>query len=71
MDFTTIVAERFHLSPFAVLQEDKDSVIMLINYYVEKGDEEQTNMKINPEKKHGAKPERIQVNDKTASGGWF
>lgn len=55
------------MSPFAVLQEDKDHVIMLINYFTEKGQDEK------PQPKHtnvkGA--ERIRVNDKTATGGWW
>ena len=39
MDFTIEVCKAFGLSPFDVLQKDKDHVIMLINYFVEKGQE--------------------------------
>lgn len=73
MDFTIHVSQSFGLSPFEVLKQDKDDVIMLINYYVEKGD-----MNNEPEtyantRKHTQthNNERIRVNDKTATGGWF
>lgn len=38
MDFTVEVGKTFNLSPFNVLQQDKDDVIMLINYFIEKGE---------------------------------
>jgi hypothetical protein len=41
MDFTYTLAVQLGLSPFAVLDQDKDRVIMLINYFIEKGDKEQ------------------------------
>ena len=39
---------------------------MLINYYIEKGNEPEK-----PEKRTKKKPERIRVNDSTATGGWY
>lgn len=41
MDFTYTLAMQTGLSPFDVLAQDKDRVIMLINYFIEKGDKEQ------------------------------
>lgn len=43
-----------------------EEVIMLINYYIEKGSEN-----ISKSSRVKAKDERIRVNDKTASGGWY
>lgn len=40
MDFTYTLATQTGLSPFDVLAQDKDRVIMLINYFIEKGDRE-------------------------------
>lgn len=37
MDFTYTLSVQHNLSPFAIMEEDKDRVIMLINYFVEKG----------------------------------
>lgn len=41
MDFTYTLAVQLGLSPFSVMEQDKDRVIMLINYFIEKGDKEQ------------------------------
>jgi hypothetical protein len=40
MDFTYVLSVQHNLSPFAILNEDKDRVIMLINYFIEKGSKE-------------------------------
>lgn len=74
MDFTVEMAKTFNLSPFSVLEQDKDHVIMLINYFIEKGqndpqEQEQTHKTEN--KRARAQNGRIRVNDKTATGGWF
>lgn len=37
MDFTLELCKAYNLSPFVVMKQDKDEVIMLINYFVEKG----------------------------------
>ncbi len=68
MDFTVEVAKAFNLSPFDVLHQDKDDVIMMINYFIEKGDVEESEP---VERRTFGKEERIRVNDKTATGGWF
>ena len=70
MDFTFELAKSFNVLPFEIFKQDKDEVIMLINYLIEKGEtvDEQ------PQIKHENKPksqQRIRVNDKTATGGWW
>lgn len=42
MDFTYTLSVQNNLSPFTILDEDKDRVIMLINYFIEKGGKEET-----------------------------
>lgn len=56
------------MTPFQLFRERTDEVIMLINYYIEKGDSaEYTAPKVGKPKGE----QRIRVNDRTASGGWF
>lgn len=69
MDFTVELAKSFNLSPFTILDEEKDKVIMLINYFVEKSDTEEPASI--PAKKTYDEPEKIKVTDATASGGWW
>lgn len=72
MDFTVEVSKTFNLSPFDVMRQEKDDVIMLINYFIQKGERTDTESKTETVKKrNGKKVERVRVNDKTASGGWF
>ena len=56
------------MTPFELFAQDTDEVIMLINYYIEKGNDTDTPTS-KPEKGRGE--QRIRVNDKTATGGWF
>lgn len=37
MDFTYTLSVQNNLSPFVIMDQDKDRVIMLINYFIEKG----------------------------------
>ena len=55
------------MTPFDLFAQDTEEVIMLLNYYIEKGNHPE-NGTVKAEK-HGE--ERIRVNDKTATGGWF
>lgn len=65
MDFTFELSKSLNISPFSIMKEDKDEVIMLMNYFIEKGEEQ-------PESKSvKSKNERVRVNDDTATGGWF
>lgn len=71
MEFTNEVSSKYNVLPFEILKQDKDEVIMLINYYVEKADNT-PQKQIKEEKKtieHGNI--RVRVNDKTATGGWY
>lgn len=53
---------------FDVMQQDTDEVIMLLNYYIVRGKDQEE--KTAP-KRGGKSEERIRVNDKTATGGWY
>lgn len=53
MDFTVELSKTFGLSPFSILQQDKDDVIMLINYFVEKGTGEEKKEENKPMKNDG------------------
>lgn len=64
---------NLNCSPFEIFDQDMDEVILLINFYLELGESSdyQNNKKNHvPNMKYG-KNERIRVNDKTATGGWF
>lgn len=68
MDFTAEVGKIYNVTPFEVLKQDKDEVIMLINYMVEKAEDWQQQNAESVSKKDNTK---IKVNDKTATGGWW
>ena len=55
------------MTPFELFDQDTDEVIMVINYYIEKGNGEST------KSQNGdfERDKRIRVNDKTATGGWY
>lgn len=57
------------MTPFALFKEDTDEVIMLINYYIEKGNDDTEDATSRSVKPQGE--QRIRVNDRTATGGWF
>ena len=42
MDFTFELSKMFNVLPFEILKQDKDEVIMLINYMSEKGEAKTT-----------------------------
>lgn len=69
MSLTNTIAKEYSVSPFEILKQDSDEVIMLINYILESREEKNTSKK--PADKSNKKEKRIRVNDKTASGGWF
>ena len=54
---------------FDIFNKDMDDVIMLINYYIERGEDKET--KVPQKSGSGKREERIRVNDKTATGGWY
>lgn len=40
MDFSCELCKLYQVSPFEIMKQDKDEIIMLINYYIEKGQSE-------------------------------
>ena len=40
MDFTVELSKVYNVTPFEIFKQDKDNVIMLINYFIEKGQTE-------------------------------
>lgn len=55
------------MTPFELFKQDADEVIEVINYYIEKGDGKEAT----PQKSGAKREERIRVNDKTATNGWY
>lgn len=69
MDFTAELSKGYGVTPFEVMKQDKDCVIMLINYMAEKADTLPTQSTAAPNK---PKSETyIKVNNRTATGGWW
>lgn len=66
MELTFAIAESLKMTPFDVLNQDAENVILTINYMAEVGIEDNKNE--NNDKK---KVERIKVNSATATGGWW
>jgi hypothetical protein len=64
METTFTLARNFSVTPFAIFEQDCDEVISVINHYIKKAN-------ASPEKSCKDKNQRIRVNDKTASGGWW
>ena len=66
MDFTFELSKIYNVVPFEILKQDKDEVIMLLNYMAEKS--EVVPKVVTPQKND---KQYIKVNDKTATGGWW
>lgn len=64
MEVVVLVAKEYGISPFDVLNSDIDDFARLVNFLVESGRETSKGMKKKTD-------ERIRVNDKTATGGWW
>lgn len=67
MDFTFELSKIYGVIPFEILKQDKDEVIMLLNYMAEKSE---TTQSVRPAQ-HSDKQQYIKVNDRTATGGWW
>lgn len=65
MKTTMTIATNFNVSPFMVLEQDVDEVIMLINFYIALGKTKEIKPLQNKNN------QRVRVNEKTATGGWF
>lgn len=57
--------------PFEILKQDKDEVIMWINFTIEDAQQTQQTSSNKTIEKNDGQIKRVCVNDKTASGGWF
>ena len=68
MKTTITLSSNLNCSPFDIFDQETDEVIMLINFYIEMGEKNENNNPVNATPKA---EQRIRVNDKTASGGWF
>jgi hypothetical protein len=65
METTFTLSRYFAMTPFALMEQDCDEVIMILNHFINKSSE------LPKEDTPKQKDQRIRVNDKTASGGWF
>lgn len=70
MDFTFEVSKAYGVLPFQIMKENTDDVILLINYLSETENDKSKNKPVTAEKTPKGE-ERIRVNDKTATGGWW
>lgn len=68
MEITESVARCYSITPFAVLKEDAEDVIDVLNYLVEKN-EDAPKKPVRQTAKDGTV--RIRVDEKTATGGWY
>ena len=72
MEFTAEVSRAFNTTPFFVFEQNADDVVMLINYFIEKGETSNSGNAQNfTNDKKEKKPKRIKVNSQTATGGWW
>lgn len=72
MQTTMNLSQSFGCSPFELLKQDCDEVIMIINYYIELGENQPNENNISSTKNTVEKTQqRIKVNDETATGGWY
>ena len=65
------LAANNNCSIFEIMEQDTDDVIVVINFYIALGAENPQPAQIKNKSKVKGKEERIRVNDKTASGGWW
>lgn len=63
------VSKNYNISPFEVLREDTELVIMCINYFIEQGDK--TPVEKTERDANGNEIKRVKVTSKTATGGWW
>jgi hypothetical protein len=47
MEFTCELSKLYSVTPFEIFKQDKDIVIMLVNYYIEKGQGNKRAMPVN------------------------
>ena len=67
MATTVNLARSFGVTPFEIMAQDCDEVIMLINHFLQKAESDPAAG--NPTANGGQ--QEIKVNDATATGGWW
>lgn len=65
------ICKTHHMTPFELFKQDVFEVIMLINYYIAKGNAKPREAARTPHRGNGAQPVRVRVTEKTATGGWY
>lgn len=66
------MARGFGLSPFEILKENAEDVVLFIGYYIEKGNEEPPPAYGDTTEMHGGeKIIRRRVDDNTATANWY
>lgn len=76
METTFTLASRFGVTPFVILNEDVDYVIMVINHYIDmnyynRNQSNESHAQDLTKKENKNQIKRVRVNDRTASGGWY
>ena len=74
MKTTMTLSANMNCSMFDILNQHVDDVILIINFYLELGEQETAQEKTDiktPIKPVAKGQKRIRVNDATATGGWF
>ena len=67
MDFTFELSKIYNVMAFEIMRQDKDEVIMLLNYIAERGESSPSDHPT----QNSNKQQYIKVNDRTATGGWW
>jgi hypothetical protein len=77
METTFTLASRFGVTPFTILDQEIDDVIMVINHYLDmnyynsNSHSNESHAQNYTKNKNDNQIKRVRVNDQTASGGWF
>lgn len=64
---TDTIARSYNVTPFEILAQDCDEVIMVINYFIRKGE----NTPVVAQAPANSEKQYIKVNNMTATGGWW
>jgi hypothetical protein len=67
MTTTENLARSYQVTPFDIMAQDCDEVILLINYMLRKGE----NAPASPATPNQKQQQYVKVNDSTATGGWW
>lgn len=64
---TDTIARSYNVTPFEIMAQDCDEVILLINYLLQKAE----NAPPSPTTPANNDKKYIKVDDRTATGGWW